>query len=92
MSKLSELIKETRLQRNVSQKRLAMHLGLRNEQYISNFERNLCYIPYKYIGTIAQRLSIPIEQIEIAIMLDERDKFRQVLSKQVDQVQNTIMQ
>lgn len=83
MSKLSELIKNKRLELGVSQTRLADFLGLKNEQYISNFERNLCYIPYKYLGRISQRLRLPVSDIEDAIMLDERDKFRRVLNESI---------
>lgn len=55
---LNELIREKRIEQNLSQNELASHLGYTSPQYISNVERNLCGFPAKKAKQLCKILKI----------------------------------
>lgn len=71
---LIKLVKTARLEKKISQKKLSKLLNYSSAQFISNFERGLCPLPLKKLRKICILLSIPIEEMKIALITEYCDK------------------
>jgi transcriptional regulator with XRE-family HTH domain len=68
--KVSQLILAERTKLGLTQKQLAIRLGLRSGQYVHNIEKLQCNFPPKKIAKLSLALSIPLEKIKYAMMED----------------------
>lgn len=71
-----ELIRHYRDLFNYSQTELADLIGLRDGQYISNVERNMCGLAGKHRRKMLDTLNIPKEEFYLAILEDTLDELR----------------
>jgi transcriptional regulator with XRE-family HTH domain len=69
---IAKLIRKKRIAhpKGYSQSDLSNILGYKNGQFISNVERSLCNIPLKMLKKISEILSIPSDELKIAILKD----------------------
>jgi transcriptional regulator with XRE-family HTH domain len=68
---IAEFIRVIRKEKGLSQKELALKLGMRN-QFISNIERRQVQFPLKRINLLASVLDIPAESIVNLLVEDFR--------------------
>lgn len=75
VSNAAQLIKQTRLKMGISQGKLCRKLGYSTPQYLSNFERGLCYFPNKKLKKAATMLNIPYWDMADAVFVDVLTEF-----------------
>lgn len=71
---LNELIREKRIEQNLSQNELGRKLGYRQGQYISNIERGLCGFPLKEAKQLCKILGISKKEYIETYLSDEKKK------------------
>lgn len=71
---ISKLVKEARENQKLSQNNLALLMGFKNGQFVSNIERGLCSVPLKSINKMSEVLEISTEDICNAVVQDFRDR------------------
>jgi transcriptional regulator with XRE-family HTH domain len=65
-NRLGKYLLRKRLDKNLTQHRLAQLLGLKSGQFISNYERGLCSVPLKKVKVMLKILKLdPIEVINL---------------------------
>lgn len=77
-SKAAQLVLDSRLKLNISQGKLCRHLGYTTPQYLSNFERGLCYFPIPKLKKCCEFLDIP----EMMMIIAMRSDFETTLLKE----------
>lgn len=70
----NELIKQKRLEKNMSQNELARELGYITPQLVSNAERNLCGFPKTKVKKICKVLGITKRDFMDAYLSDQKKK------------------
>jgi len=68
--KLSEFIKERRIELELTQAEIGLKLGYRTSQYISNVERKYCMFSRKKLAKLSKILQCDINQLK-AMWLEE---------------------
>jgi transcriptional regulator with XRE-family HTH domain len=71
--RVSHIIRNKRFEHKVSQVQLAKILGLKNGQFFSNIERNLCGLPVKYFLQLSEILKTPLHELKEAYLLDAEE-------------------
>ena len=66
----SRLLKSKRLERGVSQAKLARALGHGNPQFISNIERGLCRLPVSAAKKVCKILEISTDEMLVKLTTD----------------------
>jgi transcriptional regulator with XRE-family HTH domain len=74
----AQIIKRNRMERGVSQDRLARHLGYASGQFVSNFERGTCPLPLKQIKAAADFLKISHKVIIGALIAEYADELKSI--------------
>jgi len=70
---IARLIRESRELTHWSQTDVALKLGLRQGQFISNVERAKCSIPVYFVPTVSEIIDVPIPVIIDAMVQDYKD-------------------
>lgn len=73
-----------------SQSQIALLLGYKNGQFISNIERGLCGIPYKSLKQVCEILSIEELELREAILNDERENLERHFAVTLEPAMATI--
>ena len=81
--KVSQLILAERSKLGLTQKQLAIRLGLRSGQYVHNIEKLQCNFPPKKIAKLSLALSIPLEKIKYAMMEDYIEAVKSEIEKSI---------
>lgn len=55
---LGQFLQQARLNANLSQRELSIHLGYSSAQFISNFERGISLPPLSKLGKMAKKLKL----------------------------------
>lgn len=71
--RVAEIFKTVRIEKGLSQTEFSRILGLKQAQYISNVERNLCGMSMKYIHRFSKTFHISMDTIKNAYQEDFRD-------------------
>jgi len=77
----STLISEWRSLNKLGQKALALKLGYRSAQFISNIERGLCLLPVKKFNKLSRVLGLDLELIKTAYIADISEEINRVIYK-----------
>jgi len=85
-SELGELVREYRLNANMTQLELAVKLGYQSVQFVSLFERGLSKIPTKVIGKLVVILGIPEKKVIKSLI----DIFSTDLYDQIDEGKKSV--
>lgn len=81
--RVSKIIRQKRIELGYSQPEVAKFLGMKNGQFISNIERNLCALPIKYVHSVGKALKINPEVLVSAMKEDFSDFVDDQLASQV---------
>lgn len=71
---IAKVVKDGRLKEKLSQNALAVELGYRNAQFISNVERSLCSIPLKKIKALSELIDVKESTITDAMVADYKSR------------------
>ncbi len=74
-SRAAKLIFERRKKLGISQGKLCKKLGYKTPQYLSNFERGLCYFAIPQLRKCCVVLAISPNEMKNAISRDIQDRF-----------------
>ena len=67
---VANLVKKHRLFQSISQNDLAVALGYKNAQFVSNVERGMCSIPLQQIDAVIKLLGINPFEMRKALIYD----------------------
>ena len=81
--KISAIVRAKRAELGISQDGLANMLGLKNAQYISNIERDLCGLAPKYLLQVSRALNTSVEDLTKAYKEDFSEHIDLIANKQV---------
>ena len=73
---IARVIKENRYKAGITQSNMAIALGLKNGQFISNIERGRCSLPAKNINKAAKLLKINRKLIVDAMVEDFKESLK----------------
>lgn len=77
---IAEIIKNRRMQLNMTQKQVAEMLGYESVQFFSMIERGLSSCPYQILGSLCVILNIPKDKFSSLIL----EEFKEQLSQSMD--------
>lgn len=81
--RVSKMIRGKRLELGISQHQVAKRIGMKQGQFISNIERDLCALPIKYVQRIGKVLDINADHLVVAIKEDYSDYVDEEISTQI---------
>ena len=74
MKPISDYLKDKRVASGLTQRELARKLGYTNPQFISNWERGICYPPLKQIKVLCLLLDIPVKTVKMKMLNEFKEK------------------
>ena len=77
------MIRAKRIELGISQHQVAKRIGMKQGQFISNIERDLCALPIKYVQRIGKVLDINADHLVVAMKEDFSDHVDQEISTQI---------
>ena len=80
---ISALIRSKRAEFGISQDALALQLGFKNGQYISNVERDLCGFPVKHLNSLSKVIHVSTIQLVDAYKSDCAEYIEGAIATQV---------
>ena len=81
--RVSKMLRGKRLELGISQEDLAKKIGMKQGQFISNIERDLCALPVKYIREISKILDIDPRDITVLMKEDFNEYLDEQLTEQI---------
>ena len=75
MSHLGEFIKLGRERKHITQKQLALHLGYRTPQYISEIECGNCYFPAGKAKKMCEFLDLNFDELLDKFAQDKKEEY-----------------
>lgn len=91
-TRMGNLIKAKRIERELSQEQLSKILGYKNGQFISNVERGICSIPLNKAILTCKILDIMVKDFKQAYLADIDNNFEAIISQTnlKDEIQSLI--
>jgi transcriptional regulator with XRE-family HTH domain len=80
-SEIGELFKKRRREMGLTQKDLADACGFGSCQFVSNWERNLCYPPQECLPVLCKMLEIERDQVITLLLKAREQELREVFKK-----------
>ena len=82
-ARVAKLMRGKRIELGFSQEGVAKKIGMKQGQFISNIERNLCALPIKYMRKIGKVLEINPDNLASAMKEDFNEYIDEQLASQV---------
>ena len=86
---LNKYLREKRREKGYKQKDVAKLLNLSSPQFISNYERNICNVPFPMLKSLIELYSLDSAEVVEIMLKDHREHIMGNLGMEVETSKNT---